>query len=204
VLPGAVTDQVSGRGRADCDLRRGHLDAIAVVNPVAVGSRVGDSVLTGSADNRNDGGAMASDEEEDGGGREAASDDEEGGERGGRRMSDTVRKALASGFRSVRASEERLRGMVGDAMPKELVVYLKGAIDNGRDEIVRIIGTQTKKFLEGIDVGGEVAKILTAVSFEIRTEIRFIPNDQKIKPSIRTSIKPKKAAPKSGEPEDEA
>lgn len=146
---------------------------------------------------------MTSGDEEDGGTRDGVPEEDERDERGGRRMSDTVRKALASGFRSVRASEERLRGMVGDAMPKELVVYLKGAIDNGREEIVRIIGTQTKKFLEGIDVGGEVAKILTAVSFEIRTEIRFIPNDQKVKPSIQTSIKPKKGAPKTreGEPE---
>lgn len=120
-------------------------------------------------------------------------------ERGGRRMSDTVRKALASGFRSVRASEEKLRGLVGDAMPKELVTYIKGAVDNGRDEIVRIIGVQTKRFLEGLDVGGEVAKILTALSFEIRTEIRFIPNDQKIKPSIKTSIRPKKVTPKEPE-----
>jgi hypothetical protein len=128
--------------------------------------------------------------------RDTASGDDE---RGGRRMSDTVRKALASGFRSVRASEEKLRGLVGDAMPKELVTYIKGAVDNGRDEIVRIIGVQTKKFLEGLDVGGEVAKILTALSFEIRTEIRFIPNDQKIKPSIRTSIRPKKVAPKEPE-----
>jgi len=116
----------------------------------------------------------------------------DGDERGARRVSDTVRKALASGYRSVRASEEKIRGMVGDAMPKELVTYIKGAVDNGREELVRAIGTQTKKFLEGIDVGGEVAKILTAVSFEIRTEIRFIPNDQKIKPSIKTTIKPKK------------
>ncbi len=127
-----------------------------------------------------------------------------GDERGVRRMSDTVRKALSSGFRSVRASEEKLRGIVGDAMPRELVTYLKGAIDNGREEIVRAIGVQTKKFLEGIDVGGEVAKILTSLSFEIRTEIRFIPNNQKVKPSIRTSVKPKKVNPKdSGDGEED-
>ena len=142
---------------------------------------------------------MGTDEDEDDF-TEGEADADDRDERGARRMSDTVRKALAAGFRSVRASEEKLRGMVGDAMPKELVTYLKGAIDNGREELVRAIGTQTKKFLEGIDVGGEVAKILTAVSFEIRTEIRFIPNDQKIKPSIKMSIKPKKM--KKEEPEE--
>lgn len=109
-----------------------------------------------------------------------------------RRMSDTVKKALAQGFRSVRSGEEKIRGMVGDVMPKEVVSYLKGAIDSGRDELVRIVGSQTRKFFEGIDVGGEVAKILTSLSFEIKTEIRFIPNDQKVKPDIKMSVKPKK------------
>ena len=115
-------------------------------------------------------------------------------------MRDTFTKAVSQGFRSVRAGEEKIRGMVTDAMPKELVTYIKGAIDTGRDEVVRIVGTQTRKFLEGIDVGGEVAKILTSLSFEIKTEIRFIPNDQKIKPDIKTSIRPKKV----NKDEDEA
>jgi len=107
----------------------------------------------------------------------------------------TFRKALSQGFRSVRSGEEKIRGIVSDAMPKELVTYIKGAIDTGRDEVVRIVGNQTRKFLEGIDVSGEVAKILTSLSFEIKTEIRFIPNDQKIKPDIKTSIRSKKVKP---------
>ena len=114
-------------------------------------------------------------------------------EQAGRRVSDTVRKAIASGFRSVNASQEKLREIFGDAVPKEVLGYVKGAIDGGREELVRVIGQQTKRFLEGIDVGGEVAKILTALSFEIRTEIRFIPNDNKLKPNVKFSIKPKKA-----------
>ena len=112
-----------------------------------------------------------------------------------RRVSDTFRKAISQGVRSVRSGEEKIRGIVTDAMPKELVTYIKGAIDTGRDEVVRIVGSQTRKFLEGIDVGGEVAKILTSLSFEIKTEIRFIPNDQKIKPDIKTTIRPKKVKP---------
>ena len=109
-----------------------------------------------------------------------------------RRMGETVRKALASGFRAARVGEEKLRGMVGDAMPKDVTNYVKGAIDTGRDEIVRIVGNQVKRFLEGIDVGGEVAKILTAVSFEIRTEIRFIPNDKKLKPEVKMTVRSKR------------
>ncbi len=119
-----------------------------------------------------------------------------------RRMSDTVKKAISQGFRAARSGEEKIRGMVSDAMPKELVTYIKGAIDTAREEVVRVVGNQTRKFLEGIDVGGEVAKILTALSFEIKTEIRFIPNDQKIKPDIKTTVRPKKVKAETPEEDD--
>lgn len=119
-----------------------------------------------------------------------------------RRVSDTVKKAISQGFRAARSGEEKIRGMVSDAMPKELVTHIKGAIDTAREEVVRMVGTQTRKFLEGIDVGGEVAKILTALSFEIKTEIRFIPNDQKIKPEIKTTVRPKKVKAEAGDEGD--
>ena len=124
---------------------------------------------------------------------------DEGPREGVRRVSDTVRKAISQGFRAARSGEEKIRGIVTDAMPKELITYVKGAVDTGREELVRIVSSQTRKFFESIDVGGEVAKILTALSFEIKTEIRFIPNDQKIKPQIKTTIRPKKVPPEGDE-----
>jgi len=108
-------------------------------------------------------------------------------------LGDTVRKMFGAGWRAARAGQKKIRGIVEDAVPDEVMGYVKGAIDTGRDELVRIIGAQFKQLLEGIDVGGEVAKILTAVSFEIKTEIRFIPNDKKIKPEVKVSVRPKKA-----------
>lgn len=136
---------------------------------------------------------MANDDDDQGDPGEDSNGAVPDGERAPRRMSDTVRKAIGAGFRAARAGQEKLTGMVGDALPKEVTNYVKTAIDSGREEVVKLVGAQVKKFLEGIDVGGEVAKILTAVSFEIRTEIRFIPNDKKLKPEVKMSIRPKKA-----------
>ena len=70
---------------------------------------------------------------------------------------------------------------------------MKRQADAARDEVVRIIGNQTKRFLEGLDVGHEVQKILTALSFEIKTEIRFIPNDEKVKPDVKVGVRAKRA-----------
>ena len=110
-----------------------------------------------------------------------------------RGVSESVRKAIASGFKSVVQSEEWLRSTIADSMPKELITYMKSATDNTRDEVVRVIGAQAKRFFEGVDIGGEIQKILTTLSFEIKTEIRFIPNDKSVKPDIKFSMRPKRA-----------
>jgi len=41
----------------------------------------------------------------------------------------------------------------------------------------------------GLAVAGELSKSLTAGSFEIKAEIRFIPNDQAARPKIKTDRK---------------
>ena len=58
--------------------------------------------------------------------------------------------------------------------------------DSLRRETLRIISKEIRVFLENVDLGGELAKILTSVSFEVKTEIRFVPNDQSVR-SQRTS-----------------
>lgn len=130
---------------------------------------------------------------------ESAEDGASGAEERLRRASDAVKKAFSSGFRTVRLNEERLRGLVNDVVVKESLSYLKSAIDRGQEELVRMVGGQTRRFIEGIDVGNEIAKILTAISFEVRTEVRFIPNDKKVKPDIKVRAKVKKGDSKPSE-----
>ena len=55
-----------------------------------------------------------------------------------------------------------------------------------------------REFLESARFNEELAKILTQLSFEIRTEIRFIPNDQALRPSVKT-----RARIKSGDDKDD-
>ena len=87
-------------------------------------------------------------------------------------------------------AEEGLRAIVGDKnIPKELAGFLLGQIDATRRGILRIVSNEIRVFLENVDFGGELAKILTTLSFEIKTEIRFVPNDERLRPSVRNSIK---------------
>lgn len=107
---------------------------------------------------------------------------------------DLIRKAVSSSIRSVLSSEETMRKIAAAVIPKDAVNYLFSQLDNSKNEILRIFGKELRQFLERINLGQELQKILTSVSFEIKTEIRFIPNDESvIKPHVKTKVRPKGA-----------
>jgi hypothetical protein len=86
-------------------------------------------------------------------------------------------------------------------LPKEILQYLFSTVDGMQEAVLKIIGHEVSKFLEHVDLGGELQKILTSTSFEIKTEIRFIPNDQAVvSPSIKAKIRAKRN--KDGKEED--
>jgi hypothetical protein len=104
----------------------------------------------------------------------------------------------SEGFRA-RLSERKL--------PREAVNFILGQVDTTKREFLRIASNEVRVFLESVDLGGEIAKILTTLSFEVRMEVRFIPNDQALKPSARGRMKFKRNRPdkagKSEHPDDE-
>ena len=76
--------------------------------------------------------------------------------------------------------------------------------DGMRREVLRVVSREIRVFLENVDFGGEIAKILTSVSFEVKTEIRFVPNDQSVKAQVKNKITTKEEGGPSEDVEDEA
>lgn len=106
---------------------------------------------------------------------------------------DIFKRSLTSGIGSLFMSDDGLRSLVADKkLPKEAVGYLIGQADATKREFMRIVSREIREFLETMDFGGELTKILTSISFEIRTEVRFIPNDAAVKPNVRNRVKVKK------------
>jgi hypothetical protein len=87
-------------------------------------------------------------------------------------------------------------------LPRELVQSTLQAVDATKREAVSMIGREVQQFLSGLNVSDELTKILTSVSFEIKTEVRFIPNeDGGLRPVVTASGRPKSvAATKRGKP----
>lgn len=107
----------------------------------------------------------------------------------GRLLRDVVRKTLSQSADARQVTEETLRGILGDVkLPRELGNVLFQQADSIKTEVVRVVAGEVRNFLAEANLGEELAKIITSLSFEIRTEIRFIPNDEALRPSVRSKV----------------
>ena len=113
--------------------------------------------------------------------------------------SEAFRKALEKGIEAgvvtLQTANEALRGVTQDGgkIPKELIGYLFSQVDETKNALVRGVAREVRDFLEATDIAGEVYRALTSLSFEIKTEIRFIPNEAGgVRPQVKARAVPKR------------
>lgn len=89
-----------------------------------------------------------------------------------------VERAVESGIDRLSEGPENIRQFVGDLkIPKELLHYLYTQIDETKNGLYRVVAKEVRDVLEQTKFADEITNVLTKLSFEIKTEIRFIPND---------------------------
>lgn len=112
-------------------------------------------------------------------------------------LPDVVKRAVYAGLGAVFTTEEGIRKIASELhLPRDVASYLLQQAASSKDEVLRIIARELRGFLETISVSQELQKLLTSLSFEIKTEIRFIPNDEAIsgvKPDIKKDVAVKRA-----------
>lgn len=115
-------------------------------------------------------------------------------------LPDVVRRAISAGGAAFNSTEDGIRRLVSEFnLPREVAAYLIVQASASKDEVVRIVGSEVRRFLETVNLSGELQQLLTSLSFEIKTEIRFIPNDQAlIKPEFKNRTTVKKVKDPSG------
>jgi uncharacterized membrane protein YgcG len=114
---------------------------------------------------------------------------------------DLVKKTFAAGMGAVFQTEEGIRRIARENLP-EVAGYIassadgaKDRVNDAKDRVFDVIARETREFLSNLNVGEEVAKILTTLSFEIKTEIRFIPNSERFtgaEPDVKASVRLKR------------
>lgn len=121
---------------------------------------------------------------------------------------DLVKKTFAAGMGAVFQTEEGLRRIAGSARESlpEVAGYLASSADGAKDKVFEIIARETREFLSTLNLTEEIAKLLTTLSFEIKTEIRFIPNSERVvgaEPDVKASVRLKRTDRDKDKPPEE-
>jgi len=125
---------------------------------------------------------MISDDEDEDEGEEESFDDEdrEAVKRrfAERMLPELIKRVVEAGVGKLSEQPENLRHFVHELkVPKDVANYLFVQIDETKNGLYRVVAREIRDFLEHTNIADEVTKALTKLSFEIRTEIRFVPND---------------------------
>jgi hypothetical protein len=115
------------------------------------------------------------------------------------------KRRIEAGVENV-MKDGRLKALMGELkLPKEIANHILAQIDETKHAALAVIARETRLFLEKTNISDELAKLLTQVSFEIKTEVRFIPNDKAkggLLPKVRISGPTFKAADQKEEDEN--
>jgi hypothetical protein len=131
-----------------------------------------------------------------------------GGREGARRLvermiKEGVKRAVEKGVEQITEGPENLRQYLHEIkMPKEVASYVFAQADETKTGLYRVVAKEVRDFLEHTNLAEEMTRALTTLSFEIKTEIRFIPNDSKVdgengkkpKPEVKSSVRVRDSA----------
>ena len=113
-----------------------------------------------------------------------------------RLLREGVRKAVEKGVEQITETPENLRHFVQEMkLPREIASLLLSQAEDTKNGMYRAVAREIRDFLDHTNLAEEVVRALTTLSFEIKTEIRFIPNDQKaegeraVRPDVRTNVR---------------
>lgn len=114
-----------------------------------------------------------------------------------------VKKTFAAGMGAVFSTEEGIRKLARENLP-DVVGYVASSTNDAKDKVWEIIALQTREFLSNLNLTEEVAKLLTTLSLEIKTEVRFIPNSERLigsEPDVKASVRLKRTGDKADKPD---
>lgn len=117
-----------------------------------------------------------------------------------------VRRLLEAGLEKWGERPGELRQRLSELkLPREAWVTLLSQLDDGKSGLYRLVAKEVKDLLQNTNFADDLVRALTKLSFEIKTEVRFIPNDAGIsKPKVksRVNLKVDPTDPSSSSSED--
>lgn len=122
-----------------------------------------------------------------------------------RLIPELIKRVLEAGYGKL--SEGNVRQVLSELkLPKEALAMLLSQFDDTKNGLYRAVAREVRDFLEHTNFAEELAKVLTTLSFEIKTEVRFIPNDARLRatPDVRTKVSVRRDRTSTAPPEPSA
>jgi hypothetical protein len=100
-----------------------------------------------------------------------------------------VKKVILAGVGALFMTEEGARRLAREwKLPKEVVAFIGGQAQAAKDEILRTLGSEVRRFLESEAIRREFLKGLADSTIEIRAEIRLRPSkDGEVRPEVKAT-----------------
>ena len=110
-----------------------------------------------------------------------------------RLLPELIKRFIEVGVGKLAEGPKDLKHFVSEMrLPREAGNYLLAQIDETKNGLYRVVAREIRDFLEHTNLADEIARVLTKMSFEIRTEIRFVPNesDERLfpKPDVKAAV----------------
>jgi hypothetical protein len=107
-------------------------------------------------------------------------------------VADVVRKAVLTGVGALFLTEEGARKLAREwKLPKELASYVVGQAAGAKDEILRVVGNEMRRFLESETFRREIERFLGSVAIQVNAEIQLKPSSPRVKPGVKASVRPR-------------
>lgn len=101
---------------------------------------------------------------------------------------DMLRRTFYAGLGAIFTSEEGLRRLANEfSLPKDVATYLIAQAQTTKNELFRIFAHEIRQFLENMRLNEELQRLLASVTVELKTEIRFVPHDELLRPTFEKS-----------------
>jgi hypothetical protein len=123
-------------------------------------------------------------------------------------LPELIKRILEGGYERLAEAPENVREFVREMkLPKEVLALIFAQIDETKNGLYRVVAKEIRDFLEQTNLAEELSKVLTTLSFEVKTEVRFIPNDARTggppKPDVRSRVVVRRERRSTTPPPDE-
>jgi histidinol dehydrogenase len=109
-----------------------------------------------------------------------------------RLIPELVKRLVETGVERLAESPETVRQWANELrLPKELLNALLTHVEDAKSEIYKVVVREVREFLQRANLADEISRVLTGVTLEVKTQVRFVPNDAKsgrLQPTAKANV----------------